>query len=66
MAFGFEMEMLVAPFPKCGIVLVLRAVLYMFVRYLMTSGPRYLRFLMFMPSGPVELLFVLFEIANRT
>ena len=41
-----------------------RAVLYMFVRYLMESDSRCLRCLMFMPSGPVELLLVLFEMAN--
>ena len=33
----------------------------MFVRYVIASGPRCLRCLMSMPSGPVELLFVLFE-----
>ena len=33
----------------------------MFVRYLMASGPRYLRSLMFMPTGPIELFFVLFK-----
>ena len=38
----------------------------MFVRNLMASGPRCLMCLMFMPSGPVELWFVLFEIANYT
>ena len=32
----------------------------------MASGPRCLRCLMFMPSGPVELLFVLFEMASCT
>ena len=44
--------------------LVLRAMLYMFVKYLMASGPRCLKCLMFMPSGPV--LFVLIEMANCT
>ena len=33
----------------------------MFVRYLIASGPTCLRCLMSMPSGLVELLFVLFE-----
>ena len=55
------MGMIVARFQRWGIVLVFRAVLYMFVRYLMASDPRCLRCLMFMPSGPLELLFVLFE-----
>ena len=60
------MEMVVAHFPRCGIVFVLRAVLYMFVRYLMGSGLWCFRCLMFMPSGLVELLFGLFEIVYRT
>ena len=62
--FGFKMGMIVAHFQRWGIVLVLRAVLYMFVRYLIVSGLRCLRCLMFMPSGPVELLFLLFKVAN--
>ena len=53
-------------FSKMGIVLVLRAMLQMFMRYLMASGPRYLRCLMFMLSGPVKLLLMLFESANCT
>ena len=52
--------MIVARFQRWGIMLVLKAMLYMFVRYLMASGPRCL---MVMPSGPVQ-LFVLFEMAN--
>ena len=64
--FGFEMGMIVACFQRWGIVLVLRAMLYMSVRYLMASSSRCLRCLMFMPSGQVELLFMLFEIANCT
>ena len=64
--FGFEMGINVARFQRWGIVLVFRAVLYMFVKYLMASDPRCLRCLMLMPSGPVEMLFVLFEIANCT
>ena len=39
-----------------------RAALYMFVRYLMASGSRFLRCLMFMPLGPVEFLFVPFQL----
>ena len=64
--FGFGMGMIVARFQRWGIVLVLRAMLYMFVSYLMASVPRCLRCLMFMPSVLVELLFVLFEMANCT
>ena len=59
--FGFGMGMTVARFQRWGIVLVFRAVLYMFVRYLIASGLTCLRYLMSMPSGLVELLFVLFE-----
>ena len=55
------MGMIVARFQRWGIVLVFRAVLYMFLRYLIVSGPTCLRCLMSMPSGAVELLFVLFE-----
>ena len=64
--FGFGMGMIVVCFQRWGIVLVLRAMLYMFVRYLMASGSRCLRYLMFMPSDSVELLFVLFDMANCT
>ena len=60
------MGMIVAHFQRWSIVLVFRVVSYMFVSYLMASGPRCLRFLMFMPSGPVELLFVLFGMTNCT
>ena len=58
--------MIVARFQRWGIVLVLRVMLYMFVRYLLASDPRCLRCLMFMLSGLVELLFVLCEMANST
>ena len=64
--FGFVMGMIVACFQGWGIVLMLRAMLYMFVRYLMASGPRCLRYPRFMLLGPGELLFVLFEISNCT
>ena len=37
---GFKMEMVGSPFPRCNILLVLRAVLYIFGRYLMESDPR--------------------------
>ena len=64
--FGFVMGMIVACFQGWGIVLMLRAMLYMFVRYLMASDPRCLRYPRFMLLGPGELLFVLFEISNCT
>ena len=41
--FGFEMEIIVAPFPRCNIVLIFGAVLYIFVRYLMESDLRCFR-----------------------
>ena len=62
--FRFGMGMIVGCFQRWVIVLVLRAMLYMFVRYLLASGPRCLRYLIVMPSAPVELLFVLLEMAN--
>ena len=62
--FGFGMGIIVAHFQRWSIVLVLRAMLYMFVRDLMASGPKCLRCQMFMLLGPVKLLFVLFEMAN--
>ena len=63
--FGFGMGMIATCFQRWGIVLLLKAMLYMFVRHLMASGPRCLRCLMFIPSGPVE-LFMMFEMANCT
>ena len=53
--------MIVARFQRWGIVLVFRAVSYMFVRYLIASDPTCLRCLVSMPSGLGELLFVLFK-----
>ena len=64
--FGFGMGMIAAHLQRWIIQLVLREVLLMFVSYLMVSGPKWLRCLMLMPSGPVQLLFVLFEMANCT
>ena len=63
---GFEMGMIVARFHRWGIVLVFRAVLYMLVRYLMANRPICFKCLIFMPSGPVELLLVQLEMANCT
>ena len=64
--FGFRTLMIVACFQRWKIVLVLWAMLYMSVRYLIASGPKCLRCLMFMLSGPLELLFVLFEMSDCT
>ena len=64
--FGFEMEMIVACFQRCYIVLVFRPMLYMFVRYLMASAHKCLRYLMFIPSLSMELLFVRFEMIDCT
>ena len=47
----------------CRMVLVLRARLKVLVRYVRPSGPMCLRCLMLMPSGPVELFFLLFRMA---
>ena len=55
--------MMLASFHMCGMVLVLRARLNVLVRYVRPSGPMCLRCLMLMPSGPVEVLFLLFRMA---
>ena len=60
---GFSIGMMLASFHMCGMVLVLRARLNVLVRYVRPSGPMCLRCLMLMPSGPVELLFLLFRMA---
>ena len=57
--FNFGMEINVVRLQIWGIVLVSRAIFYMFERYLMASCPKCLRYMIFMPSRPVELLFVL-------
>ena len=54
---GFSMGMILAVFHMCGMLFVLSTLLYRLVRYVMASGPRCFRCLMFMLSGPVELLF---------
>ena len=55
--------MMLASFHMCGMVLVLRVRLKVLVRYVRPNGPMCLRCLMLMPSGPVELLFLLFRMA---
>ena len=54
---GLGIGMIFACFQVLGIVFVLMEMLNMCVRYLMAVGPRCFRCLMFMLSGPVELLF---------
>ena len=56
--------MIVARFQRW--VVVFRAVLYMFVRCQLASGSGCLSCLIFVPSGPMELFLVLFEMANCT
>jgi len=53
-----------AVFQIRGIVLVLIERLKMHVRYLTACGPKCLRCLMLMPSGPTELLFFAFLMAS--
>ena len=57
---------MLASVQTCGILLSLIAALHMFVRYCSPFLPMFLRCLMLMLSGPVELLFLLFLIAART
>ena len=58
--------MMLANFQTWGILLSLIAAMYMFVRYCSPFLPMFLRCLMLILSGPVELLFLLFLIAART
>lgn len=53
---GFGMGIMLDNFQMCGIMLVLSAMLYVCVRYWIASGPKCLRCLMLMLSGPVLLL----------
>ena len=56
---GFGMEVMLALFHICSIMVLLRAVLKMLVRNASPRGPICLRCLMFRLSGPCELLFFL-------
>ena len=53
---GFGIGLILAVFQGVGMVLVFSEMLYMCVRKVSAVLPRCLRCLMFMPSGPVELL----------
>ena len=55
--------MIFAVFHRCGMSFLFIAFMYMFVRYVIASGPRCFRCCMFMLSGPVELFVLLFLIA---
>ena len=55
---GFGMGTMLANFHMCGIKLVLRAVFNMFVRNASPRGPMCFRCLIFILSGPCELLFL--------
>ena len=56
---GFGVGTILANFHMCGIMLVLRAVFNMLVRNASPKGPMCFRCLMFILSGPCELLFLL-------
>ena len=53
---GLGIGMILASFQRWGIVLVFSAMLYICVSSCIACGPRYFKCLMFMLSGPVELL----------
>ena len=53
---GLGIGIILATFQLCGTVLVLSAVLYISVSSVSAFGPRCLRCLILMLSGPVELL----------
>ena len=53
---GLGIGIVFASFQTCGMTFVFRALLYSVVRYPMAIGPRCFRCLIFMLSGPVELL----------
>ena len=53
----FTIEMIFAFFQDCGIMLLFITILYIEARYFIAIGPRCLRCLMLILSGPVELLF---------
>ena len=60
------MGLYAVPFHMCGIMFVLRAVFNMLVRNASPRGPMCFRCLMFILSGPCELLFLLCFIASWT
>ena len=62
---GLGIGIILAFFHVCGIVFVLREMLKIAVRYVSAVTPRCLRCLIFMLSGPVELLFLACLIASE-
>ena len=64
--FGLGIGIMLANFHMCGIMFLLRAVVYMLVRKLSPRGPMCFRCLMLRLSGPTELLFLLCCIASWT
>ena len=56
---GFRMGTMLANFHMCGIMLLLRAVLNIFVRNASPRWPMCIRCLMFSLSGACDLLFLL-------
>ena len=63
---GFGMGTMLANFHMCGIMLVLRALFNILVRNASAREPMCFRFLIFILSGPCELLFLLCFIASWT
>ena len=61
---GFNIGTILASFQICGIMFLLRAMLYVSFRYSRAIGPRCFKCFIFMLSGPVELLFLLSFIAS--
>ena len=55
--FGLGIGIMLANFHTCGIMFLLRAVVYMLVRKVSPRGPMCFRCLMLRLSGPTELLF---------
>ena len=63
---GFGMGIMLAYFHMCGIRFVLRAVLNILLRNASPRGPMCFMFLLFILSGPSELLFLRCCIASWT
>jgi len=63
---GFKIGMILANFQVLGILLFCSEKLKMSVKALMASGPRCLRCLLDMPSGPVEEVFLETRMASVT
>ena len=64
--FGLGIGIMLANFHMWGIMVLLRAAVYMLVRKVSPRGPMCFRCLMLRLSGPTELLFLLCCIASWT